>query len=54
MNSPCNVCKGKGYTKKCAPEFHFEPREDGTKQYVTDQLGSGCLSCGGRGVITET
>lgn len=47
----CPVCEGRGQTNKCRTEFHFEKREGGGKQFVTDELGSGCLKCFGRGVI---
>lgn len=50
----CSTCKGRGQTKACATEFHFEPREVGGKQYVTDKLGSGCMKCLGRGIIEVT
>ena len=47
----CPSCKGWGYTRKSATEYHFVPREDGTAQYVTDLLGSGCLLCKGVGYV---
>lgn len=46
----CNTCKGSGHTKECAPLVKIRLNEKGEKEHVTFKQGSGCLSCGGKGV----
>jgi len=49
MSTLCKTCKGYGQTKECRTVvLQVEPRV-----WKTKHKGSGCLDCGGRGIIGE-
>ena len=45
----CQTCDAKGQTKECATIV----KQVKPKVWSTTQLGSGCLVCGGRGIIGD-
>ena len=49
MSELCKTCRGKGQTRECATIV----KQVKPKVWKTTQLGSGCLTCGGTGIIGE-
>ena len=49
MSTLCKTCRGKGQTRECATIV----KQVKPKVWKTTQLGSGCRTCGGTGIIGE-
>lgn len=53
----CTACDGWGHDAASKPEFRFEilrlPNGRVKKKYITVKQGSGCIQCGGTGVLSD-